>query len=160
MKKTVFRMVGLVLSLMILLSVPAFAAGGIIEGADYQAVDQFGYRDLGTYAPGTYYISSTDLSDSGNKIMNELEWFCGLPVIGDAFPGCDAVQWAGYFIVLAPHHEFYVRLTDANTGGFIWEGKLTAGTDFLYLGSDHASYRVEMRTVLPLVGVRVYLLKG
>lgn len=43
-----------------------------------------------------------------------------------------------------PDVTYKVRLTDAETGDLVREGKLTGGQDDLYLGDDHSSYKVKM----------------
>lgn len=52
-----------------------------------------------------------------------------------------------------------MRLTDAETNDIVWEGELTSGKDELYLGDDHAAYKVEMKPIINGAIYFVYLAK-
>ena len=146
MKKKFLSMITMCIVAMVILASPmsAFAEEGRYD-AEYAAVGLGVYADMGVYAPGTYIISSSDLPDAGSNILDELSFMCSIPFIGDKIPGCQYVDWGEKLLAVMPDVRYSVRLTDAETGDFVWEGELTSGQDDLYLGDDHSSYKVEMK---------------
>lgn len=146
MKKKFLSMITMCIVAMVILASPmsAFAEEGRYD-AEYAAVGLGVYADMGVYAPGTYIISSSDLPDAGSNILDELSFMCSIPIIGDKIPGCQYVDWGEKLLAVMPDVRYSVRLTDAETGDFVWEGELTSGQDDLYLGDDHSSYKVEMK---------------
>lgn len=146
MKKKFLSIIAIGIAAMVVLMSPmsAFAEEGRYD-AEYQFVGLNVYVDMGVYDPGSYIISSSDLSDAGSNILDSMNDICSIPIIGDKIPGCQYVEWGEKVLAVMPDVRYSVRLTDAETGDLVWEGELTSGQDDLYLGDDHSSYKVELK---------------
>lgn len=158
--KRICNIVTICLVVLLVLGTPISASAE--EGrydAEYKMVGLGVYTNMGVYYPGTYIISASHLPDTASNILDELNFVCGLPILGDIIPGCQCVPWAERFLRVMPDTTYCVKLTDGETGEWVWEGELTSGRDELYLGDDHSCYKVEMKPAIGGISNFVYLAK-
>lgn len=158
--KKIHNVIAVCLAALLILGTPISVSAE--EGrydANYSLIGLGVYADMGIYYPGTYIISSSDLSDSANYILDNLNFICRIPIFGSKIPGCQYVKLGNLFLRVMPDTRFCVRLTDGETGEWVWEGELTSGQDELYLGDDHSCYRVEMKPAISAINCYVYLAK-
>lgn len=95
---------------------------------------------------GNLLLSLSSVPDASIEIMDELSFVCSIANhigfgswnIGSIL-GCDYVDLGGKFYRhVNTKLEVDVRLFDAATGDFVWEGPMKDG-DIIYLGNDHPS---------------------
>lgn len=97
-------------------------------------------------AGGNLLLSVSSGPDASIEILDGLSFVCSIANnitigpwnIGSLF-GCDYVDLGGKFYRrVSANLEVDVRLFDAGTGDFVWEGPMKDG-DVIYLGNDHPS---------------------
>ena len=158
--KKFYHMIAICIAALMILGVPMSVSAE--EGrydVEYVSVGLGTYADMGVYDPGTYIISSSNLSDAASNILDTMSFVCNIPFIDKILPGCQYVEWGERFLKIIPDARYCVRLTDVDTGEMVWEGELTSGQDELYLGDDHSCYRVEMKPTISGVYNFVFLAK-
>lgn len=82
MKKKFLSIIAIGIAAMVILVSPmsAFAEEGRYD-AEYVLLGLNVYVDMGVYDPGSYIISSSDLSDAGSNILDSMKDICKLPII-------------------------------------------------------------------------------
>lgn len=142
MKKRIITAFAVFLLILGNVSTKSFAA---TREVPYVSVWQTGWVDFGAYAPGTYSIVSSSLTDEQNLLLEVYHGLCNIPFARD-FLACPVLWWGEDLLFFEPSAEFYIKLSDSN-GAEIWSGTIKPGQDVLFLGEDHDIYNVSMKAV-------------
>lgn len=168
MKKQITSLI-LALILALSLTTPALAASNAekfnVYGPDYKDITTANFIDH--KSNGRLLLSLSSGPPVTAELLDNLDFVCNIigainigPFsLSSYIPGCDYIDLGGKFNKYVDKTmKLNVRLLDAVSGDFVWEGIMRDG-DIIFLGNDHPSgYRIQCKAYgasLPWVKLQV-----
>lgn len=153
------RMISFALALLLIASITSTACAATdtgkraLYGPTYQEITTATFIDQG--CDGRLLLSLSSSPDATAELIDGLSFVCNIVgavnfgsfSLSSFFPGCDYVDLGEKFYKYVDKTmRLDIRLTDAGTGDFIWEGTMKDG-DVIFLGNDHPTgYRIECKS--------------